>query len=246
MRQIISGLGSSNSKGDMIRVVGRRLVPTDIYRQISKFLNMWAVVRSEGPATWKLLNHFDGESITHQFQSLKYPFSFRRVKSHVGVIVQNVFRREYDHFPSGYKPRVIIDGGAFIGDLTCLWASEFPDARIIGLEPNVENFELASQNSRPFGERVTLLQSGLWSECCRLNIDGTERGARVSVCKKGRGMVDAVGLGTLLKKFSLDSVDILKLDIEGAEKEVLSERCIAWLDRISCIIGEFHGKEIQD
>ncbi|MGD1089236.1 MAG: FkbM family methyltransferase [Verrucomicrobiota bacterium] len=246
MKQVSPHPEGSCSRGDAIRVAARGLIPVAVYRRMSELLNMWAVLQREGLAAWRLLSQFDGALVTHQFRSLQCPFRFRRIPSHVGVIIQNVFRREYCRFPARYTPRVIIDGGAFIGDLTCLWASQFPHARIIGLEPNADSFELARLNSSCFGERVTLLQAGLWSECRRLQIVGVESSTRVLASKSGDGMVEAIDLGTLLKKFSLDRVDILKLDIEGAEEEVLSERCIPWLGRISCIIVEFHGGKIED
>jgi FkbM family methyltransferase len=137
----------------------------------------------------------------------------------------------------------MIDAGAFIGDLTCFWATEYPNARIFALEPNNENFELARRNCLPFGERVTLMRAGLWSECCQLDVTGSEWGARA--VGSASGEVAAVDVPFLLEKFSLKKVDVLKLDIEAAEKEVLSNGCLQWLDRIGCLIVEFHGHEIE-
>jgi FkbM family methyltransferase len=54
-----------------------------------------------------------------------------------------------------------------------------------------------------------------------------------------RGLVEASTLDKILSDHKIDVVDILKIDIEGAEKEVF-ENSAAWIDRVGVIVIELH------
>jgi len=42
-----------------------------------------------------------------------------------------------------------------------------------------------------------------------------------------------------------DRIDILKMDIEGAEADVLGKSADIWLNRVDLLIIELHGPEIE-
>jgi methyltransferase FkbM-like protein len=50
-----------------------------------------------------------------------------------------------------------------------------------------------------------------------------------------------VSIPTLLERFSVPFVDVLKVDIEGAEESVFLANPDAWLDRVGLILIELHG-----
>ena len=45
---------------------------------------------------------------------------------------------------------------------------------------------------------------------------------------------------------NIDTIDIFKIDIEGAEKELFSKNEEFWITRTKWIIIELHGKECRD
>jgi hypothetical protein len=51
---------------------------------------------------------------------------------------------------------------------------------------------------------------------------------------------EAVTIGELLKNSGYEKIDILKLDIEGAEKEIFSDGYEDWLGKVNIIIIELH------
>ena len=51
----------------------------------------------------------------------------------------------------------------------------------------------------------------------------------------------AITVDKVLEDFDLPQIDILKIDIEGAEKEVFSDTS-AWIDRVDAIIIELHER----
>jgi hypothetical protein len=54
--------------------------------------------------------------------------------------------------------------------------------------------------------------------------------------------IKAVTIDTLLKKSGFDKIDILKLDIEGAEREIFSKNFDSWLDKVDIIMIELHDR----
>jgi FkbM family methyltransferase len=155
---------------------------------------------------------------------------------------------EYE-FELSREPKTIIDAGANIGMTSIFFALKYPSAQIVAIEPEKRNFELLCENLRPY-ERVSPMRAAIWSESEDVNIvdpglgdwgfqtrPGNNDRATQST-EKVRGLtIDAV-----MDEFGFERVDILKMDIEGAEKEVF-ENAGAWLDKVGVLIVELHDGE---
>jgi FkbM family methyltransferase len=226
-----------------IRRLIRKVVPMPLYRQGAYALNIRAWLRKEGYATWRQTWPYDGREITLSLRSLEHPFTLQRVRSHVGGITQNVLRCEYDRFLP-QDPKVIVDAGGFIGDLACHWATKFPAARIVVIEPNPDNYKFVKRNIEPYGDRITLLNKGLWSRAARLKVEGDEMESHVVETTGDDFDVDATDVPSILATCG-GRIDVLKLDIEGAEAEVLGPGAQQWIDRVGFVVVETHGPQIE-
>jgi FkbM family methyltransferase len=136
----------------------------------------------------------------------------------------------------------MIDAGAFIGDTAAYFLSRFPDLKVTALEPNVDNFALAASNLVPYGNRVNLLHSAL----------GEKEGTAYFTGHATSGLIGEKGVPVpvttvplLMKQFSIPKLDILKLDIEGAEAAVLGRGAGDWLENVGHILVEIHGPDIE-
>lgn len=123
---------------------------------------------------------------------------------------------------------LIIDCGANIGMATLFFKSMAPDARIIAFEPDPATFALLTENVT--GNRledVDLRNEALWKEEGRLtfHVGDEPGGLMMSVLPErmqGRRVeVDGVPLSRTLKEHT--DVDLLKLDVEGAEMDIVEE-----------------------
>jgi hypothetical protein len=57
------------------------------------------------------------------------------------------------------------------------------------------------------------------------------------------GAIAAISIPDLLLEAGTDSIDLLKLDIEGAEKELFENHaCSGWLARTRAVIVELHDR----
>ncbi len=140
--------------------------------------------------------------------------------------------------PDGLRPRRILDVGANIGLTIAHYATSFPDAVIVGVELDAENAALARRNTASFGARCQVITAAVWSEDGSVAYDTAEAewGYRIGA---GDGDARAMTLDTVLRTVGWDSVDFLKLDIEGAEQVVFAQPA-AWPARTACLQVETH------
>lgn len=132
----------------------------------------------------------------------------------------------------------MIDAGAYIGDTAVLFLSSYPNLKIIALEPNTDSFNLAAHNLEPYGDRITLLKKALWTSETELRFGGMSTSASI---QENGSEVKCTSLPAIIQEYSIPRVDILKMDIEGAEEEVFAAHANDWLPAVDLIIVEIHG-----
>lgn len=143
-------------------------------------------------------------------------------------------------------PETIIDAGAYVGYSAIYLAARYPGARILALEPDRSNFALLVTNVSRHGNVVPLNQA-LWREPGRVQLRDRGTGhwafSLVGRTAEGRGeaSVEAVTVAQLAERFSFDRIDLLKIDVEGAEKEIF-ETSGDWLGRVGAIYAELHDR----
>jgi FkbM family methyltransferase len=136
----------------------------------------------------------------------------------------------------------IIDCGANIGLSVLYFKSICPSAHITAFEPDRHNFELLTKNCIVNNlKQVDLVEAAVWKENTQLKF--IAQGGMDSKISEGADE------GILVKAYSLidylqDPVDFLKLDIEGAEFEVL-KNIEEYMDKIATLFIEYHGSFSQ-
>lgn len=182
---------------------------------------------------------------------LKFPVTGRSGSSDVFVYEQMFVQHEYSCLPDMASVKTIVDCGANVGYASAYMLSRFPDAKVVAIEPDSGNFEMLKKNMSPYGERARLLQAGVWSHKADLVVQREARGGEewaftVEECPPGRTPdVKAVGIGELMTQFQMDTIDILKVDIEGSEKNVFGANYENWIDRVRLLVMELHGPECE-
>ncbi len=187
-----------------------------------------------------------GSIFTVNLPELAHPISMRAGTSDLWVFDQIFLYRELET-DFGQDVAFIIDAGANIGLTSAYLANRFPNAQILALEVDRQNFELLTANTRQY-PLVTPLLKGLWHRRATLMIDNPEEYSWAftvsEVVQKESSTVEGIGVADLLRDFGWERVDVLKMDIEGSELEVLSHGTEAWLDFVRVLAVEFHFQRI--
>ena len=187
--------------------------------------------------------------LSHHRSDLPHPIFIRTLSSDVSTYNQVFQKREYK-FDSQLDPGVIVDAGANIGLASVYFATKYPNARVFAIEPQRSNFELLRRNVEAY-RNIVPVQAALWHENGMIDVLDPGRGhwgfvtsaaggnnsGDASVCHS----VDAWTIDRLMDKFGLQNIDILKVDIEGAEKEVFSDPS-AWISSVKMLIVELHDR----
>lgn len=191
----------------------------------------------------------DRSTLTVRLTALGRPLTIRANTSDVAclekIFVDEEYRLPIEANPAfDLKPRLIVDGGANIGLSTLFFAHSFPAARIVAIEPEAANFALLSENCRDL-PNVTLKKAALWPSNVPLQLvsDHVDPWSfSVRPADQDAATLDAVTIPRLLAELGADWIDVLKLDIEGAERELFDDSCTAWLPRVGLIIIELHDR----
>jgi FkbM family methyltransferase len=137
----------------------------------------------------------------------------------------------------------IIDCGANIGLSVIYLKMRFPDSSIIAFEPDSDNYSLLEENIRSFDlKNIEARKEAVWirDEILVFSNEGT-MGSKISDNSDVGVKVRAVRLRNLL----LRKVDFLKIDIEGAEYQVIKDIATE-LKNVSNLFVEYHGKFEQN
>lgn len=155
-------------------------------------------------------------------------------------LLKELFEFEIYRFKSDTKEPLIIDCGANIGLSAIYFKRLYPNAKIIAFEPDPKIFSYLERNIASFGfEGVELINKALWSDEAELEF--YSEGADGGRIKEAGDREKIVKIKTeKLSKHLSQKVDFLKLDIEGAEYEVLNE-CKHLLDNVENIFIEYHS-----
>jgi len=179
-----------------------------------------------------------------EISNIKTPLELRSYTSDIFTFWQIFINKEYD-MPFKTAPNLIIDGGANVGYSAVFFANKFPQAKIIAIEPERTNFEILRENTINY-QNIELLNSGIWNKNTYLKIQdiGVRKDAFMveEVNLEEQRSFKAVTIGEILRKSGYDAIDILKLDIEGAEKEVFSDNYEEWLNKVNILIIELHDR----
>jgi FkbM family methyltransferase len=160
-------------------------------------------------------------------------------------VFREVFgEREYEVACWDIKPKLIIDAGANIGLTSLYFADRCRDARIVAVEPEASNVDLLRRNTNDV-RNITVKAGALWPRKASLVLvnDNAEKWAfSVTENSKSLSNVASFTMTDILDEVGSDCVDLLKLDIEGAEKELFTCDWEEWLPKVRRIVIELHDR----
>jgi FkbM family methyltransferase len=139
----------------------------------------------------------------------------------------------------------IIDCGANIGLSVIYLKQHCPDAVITAFEPDQSNFKLLEQNIESYGiKNVKLEQKAVWKE--NTTIAFANEGSMSSRIEQSFSSTeDNTVIAVRLKEYLNQKVDFLKIDIEGAEYQVLKD-IKPDLHFVEKMFLEYHGNFDQN
>jgi FkbM family methyltransferase len=159
-----------------------------------------------------------------------------------GILVRGEYR-----LVQAEHPMTILDVGANIGASAIYFAHAYPEATVYAFEPEAGNFEVLKKNCGPWRNIVPLPQA-IWSRAMSREIQNRKTGAWGYTVAEVEGeaselgqRVECISIPDFMEQRGLAKIDILKIDIEGGEKEIF-EHADGWIDRVAVLAVELHDR----
>jgi FkbM family methyltransferase len=189
-----------------------------------------------------------------RIRGVDLPIRLRRRTSDFDVFRQIFLCRQYALRPEG-PVEYIIDAGANIGLASIYLLRRFPLARVIAIEPDRENFEIAKHNLRMLSARCRLEYGAVWSAAGALGVrrgtfgDGRHWATQTVPLGSAAAIADTVPAFTieqLMTHHRFPRIDVLKMDIEGAELPIFRDGDLSFLERTACCVVECHSQSAEE
>jgi len=166
-------------------------------------------------------------------------FSFHDARCFYDTWQELVVNKIYE-FKSSSSTPYIIDCGANMGLSVYYFSKLYPNATIVAFEPEEAIYEVLQKNITAFKlKNVTVYKKAVWDSETTLQFY-TDRGMGGSVTnvfsKQKPTLIQTLRLADFMNK----KVDMLKMDIEGAEFNVLKS-CENLLKNVEHLFVEYHS-----
>jgi len=152
-------------------------------------------------------------------------------------VLNEIFLADVYYIANMQKVSFALDIGANIGAFSSRLSRRFPDCKIISVEPEPSNFSVLQKNCSA-NPNITLINKAVWSHSDGVEIFADSGGTAV-VSNDESFLVDSISFDELVKDF--EYIDLMKMDVEGAEVEIILNASPDSLRKISKVTGEFHG-----
>ncbi len=140
---------------------------------------------------------------------------------------------------------LIIDAGANIGAATIWFATNFPAARIIAIEPEPRNAEICRRNVARL-PNVQVVEAALGATSGRTAIANSGEAAWAFITTRSDdGKIPVVTIPELVAAVPKGRLFAAKIDIEGFESDVFSENT-GWLEELKFFFLEPHDWSLPD
>lgn len=183
---------------------------------------------------YSYLKRFHEKVISFQ----KYKITVADFRSFIAQYRDIFVEEDYKFLSNSVNP-IIIDAGSNIGVSLLYFAENYKSSKIIGFEADNKIFSILKNNIK-YNEinNVEVINKAVWIHDGGVNFSSDGADGSLIVMDENSSKVESIKLSSFLMKFP--RVDLLKIDIEGAEIDVIKD-CENSLSMVENLFIEFHS-----
>ncbi len=177
-----------------------------------------------------------------KLRGLRAPLLVRPRSTDANVVWEVILGREYDT-PGPWPYRTIVDLGANVGVFAAyaMARARGQIGRYVGVEPDADSFAVLEKqvHALEMGERACLIRAACSDRDGTVRFDSSLPAYGRRISDEGGTLVECLTVGNILDRAGLRSCDLLKIDVEGAERQILAD-IAGWSPRVRAIVCELH------
>lgn len=158
------------------------------------------------------------------------------------IFIDNIY-----NLPLHVQPKTIIDAGANIGLASRFFKMKYPNASVVLIEIDQDNLNMIGKNLAPYND-LHIMDKALYNKKAYFKVEdpfnATNSFVVTEVSKEDKYDIEAITIPEILEKHQWNTIDILKIDIEGAEKQLFSSNYDSWLPKVNVIMIETHDRMV--
>jgi FkbM family methyltransferase len=216
---------------------------------ISAFEYAIKKIRGKNPRLDRIINkRMEGRIFTAQYGKFKLVLTIDDIRQGL----HDIERESYAAFKKYVKPgKTVCDAGAHIGTHTLKMADAVGDnGRVIAVEPDVNNFGLLCLNIKlnDLAGRVVPIRAALSTKrgtAKLFNPTTDDKSMYFSLTRESDNydVVDTIDFAGIFEDGETDTIDFMKIDIEGAEEQLLLSQTEAFMRKaIKAIYVDGHSE----
>ena len=160
---------------------------------------------------------------------------------------KEIFNQNIYNIKLPIVPHSIVDAGANIGLASLFFKMKFPESEIIALEIEESNIDMIKKNTKNLSN-FSLERKALYNNKSFFKIENPYNATNSFVVKEVNETDDynvkSITLDEILVQKNWETIDLLKIDIEGAEKKLFESNYENWLPKTKIIMVETHDRFI--
>ena len=170
----------------------------------------------------------------------------RTFEGDIDIFYEIFFRKIYDVPCRQTGPvKIVVDLGANVGLSALYFLQQYPQAKVICVEPEPGNFKMLTKNLQPeiATGKVTALQVAAMGKDGFVSFETADAKYNSRVIANGdQKNIPSISIPALMQRCGIDHIDLLKVDVEGAEKYIFSGN-LDWLQKVDDVLIEIHSDE---
>lgn len=173
-----------------------------------------------------------------------------RPRSYDPYVLGEIYSEKVYKTKTGTKSDTVLDLGAYIGDFSVWAATHLKAKKIVAVEMDEENFKLLSQNikSNTLGKKIHAINAAISSKNGKIGeLENKINHGMHRIDHSHSGKTKSMTLEKIMGLSNLKKIDIIKMDIEGAEKDVFNEaNKKIFAKNVGCVIMETHPSLLSE
>lgn len=206
-----------------------------------------------------LKNHFKFQNALNIVFGLRNEKEIIKLKNNKNIFLRKnskdketfdeIFLKNIYSIPLPIKPLHIVDAGANTGFASLFFHMKYPKADIVALEIDKENVEMFYKNTNwiPSIEVITKALYNTKSFFKVINPYNASNSFQIVEVNQNESFdIESITIDEILELKNWNEIDILKIDIEGAEKQLFESNFKTWLPKVKIIMIETHDRMIRN